>query len=298
MRKTGTLKRMFEHKAWANDALLTAMAQLDAGAPSTEIAIRALNHTLIVDQIFAAHMRGEAPAHAAANADDAPTLAALAAALRASDRGYVDYVCGLDDAGLAERIDFSFTDGEPGRMSREEMLMHLISHGAGHRGQIGCVMALEGVAPPTDGMTTYLHVAEAESRRRVAGHTAAPSAATAFAGRLTPAVETPAETPANTSPLDVLTDRMRLAARGVRLGKTVRFDLKGEGVIFVGDGDATNAVRSADLTVTVSLDDLRAIAQGRISPMSAITSGRLALSSMGLAMSIQGPLKALLAAAA
>lgn len=66
----------------------------------------------------------------------------------------------LDRNQLAERIDFAFTDGAQGRMSREEMLMHVITHGVGHRGQISAVMLLNSVTPPKDGFTTYLHIAD------------------------------------------------------------------------------------------------------------------------------------------
>jgi uncharacterized damage-inducible protein DinB len=75
-------------------------------------------------------------------------------------------VSGLDGERLAERIDFTFTDGAPGRMSREEMLMHVITHGVGHRGQISAVMLLNSVSPPRDGFTSHLHQAEASTRGR------------------------------------------------------------------------------------------------------------------------------------
>jgi uncharacterized damage-inducible protein DinB len=46
------------------------------------------------------------------------------------------------------------------------MLMHVITHGVGHRGQISAVMLLNSVTPSKDGFTTYLHNAEAATRRR------------------------------------------------------------------------------------------------------------------------------------
>jgi uncharacterized damage-inducible protein DinB len=48
------------------------------------------------------------------------------------------------------------------------MLMHVVMHGAGHRGQISAVMLLNSVPPAKDGFTTYLHEAEASTRGRVA----------------------------------------------------------------------------------------------------------------------------------
>jgi uncharacterized damage-inducible protein DinB len=86
-----------------------------------------------------------------------PGLADLSADIRTSDREYVDYVSGLDRDQLADRIDFTFTDGAQGCMSREEMLMHVITHGVGHRGQVSAVMLLNSVTPAKDGFTTYLH---------------------------------------------------------------------------------------------------------------------------------------------
>jgi uncharacterized damage-inducible protein DinB len=130
------------------------------------LAVKALSHTYVVDRIFAAHLRREDHAYTSANLSEMPRLKDLSADIRSSDRGYVDYVSTLDREQLAEQIDFAFTDGAPGRMSREEMLMHVITHGVGHRGQVSAVMLLNSATPAKDGFTTYLHSAEAEARRR------------------------------------------------------------------------------------------------------------------------------------
>lgn len=165
-----TLQRLFRYKVWANDELLTALAKLGGASPTTTtLAIKALSHTHVVDQIFAAHMRRKDHAYASANLSELPTLENLSADIRTSDREHVDYVAALNRDQLVERIDFTFTDGAPGCMSREEMLMHVITHGIGHRGQVSAVMALNSLTPATDGFTTYLHTAEASMRRRVGG---------------------------------------------------------------------------------------------------------------------------------
>jgi len=163
-----TLQYLFRYKAWANDELLTALAKLGAESPVTKLAIKALSHTYVVDQIFAAHMRGKNHGFSSANLSQLPSLEDLSADIRTSDREYVDYVATLDRDQLLKRIDFVFTDGAPGRMSREEMLMHVITHGIGHRGQVSAVMLLNSLAPANDGFTTYLHKAEALTRRRTA----------------------------------------------------------------------------------------------------------------------------------
>jgi uncharacterized damage-inducible protein DinB len=163
-----TLKRLFQYKAWANDELLTALAKLGDENLITNLAIKALSHTYVVDRIFAAHLRRRHHAYVSANLSHMPTLEDLSADIRTSDREYVDYVAALDRDQLSERIDFTFTDGALGCMSRDEMLMHVITHGVGHRGQVSAVMLLNSVAPASDGFTTYLHKAEALTRRRAA----------------------------------------------------------------------------------------------------------------------------------
>ena len=163
-----TLQQLFRYKAWANDQLLTALARLGEASPVTPLAIKALSHTHVVDRIFAAHLRREGHAYTSANLGEMPTLEDLSADLRKSDQEYIELVSALDRGQLAEPIDFAFTDGAPGRMSRGEMLMHVVTHGAGHRGQVSALMLLHSVAPAKDGFTTYLHEAEAPARRRAA----------------------------------------------------------------------------------------------------------------------------------
>jgi uncharacterized damage-inducible protein DinB len=163
-----TLQRLFRYKAWADDDLLTALAELGGDSAITGLAIKALSHSYVVDRIFAAHLRRRTHAYSSANSSEMPTLEDLSTDIRASDREYLDYVSALDRDQLAERIDFTFTDNAPGRMSRDEMLMHVITHGIGHRGQVSAIMLLNSVPPAKDGFMAYLHEAEATTRRRIA----------------------------------------------------------------------------------------------------------------------------------
>ena len=163
-----TMERLFRYKAWADDELLTALAGLGADCAVSPLAIKALSHSYVVDRIFMAQLRETAHAFSSANLTVMPSLDELSADIRASDQEYLEYVSGLDRDRLEEEIDFTFTDGAPGRMSREEILLHVITHGVGHRGQVSAVMLLNSKTPATDGFTTYLHRAEARTRRRAA----------------------------------------------------------------------------------------------------------------------------------
>jgi uncharacterized damage-inducible protein DinB len=166
MDQLSTLERVFSYKAKANEEILAAMRQFDDASPAKEIAIRVLNHTYAVDRIFAANLRHAEHGYTSPNPGQAPSLEELSAAIKISDRWYVDYVSHLDAAQLAERIDFTFTDGLPARMSREEMLMHVTVHGEYHRGQISLIMMQNSITPPGDGFTSFLHKSEASTRRR------------------------------------------------------------------------------------------------------------------------------------
>jgi uncharacterized damage-inducible protein DinB len=163
-----TLERLFRFKAWADNELLTALAGLGEEAETTKLAIKALSHSHVVDRIFLAHLRGHDHVFTSANLAHLPALHDLSADMRATDHEYLDYVLSLNRDRLHEEIDFTFTDGAPGRMSREEMLMHVITHGAGHRGQVSAVLLLNALPPAKDGLATYLNTAEANERRRAA----------------------------------------------------------------------------------------------------------------------------------
>jgi uncharacterized damage-inducible protein DinB len=162
-----TLKSLFAYKAWANQELFAVLAAVPAEkAEQVHGCIRTLNHIYVVDRIFRAHLAGDARPFDATNTKETPALEQLRADVAATDGWYVDHVSGLRDAALAEVIDFTFTDGDAGRMSREEMLLHVTAHGAYHRGNVGQMLKGFAVQPPRDLYTKFLH--QSEPRRRQA----------------------------------------------------------------------------------------------------------------------------------
>ena len=94
--------------------------------------------------------------------------------------------------------------------------------------------------------------------------------------------------------LQELTDRVRTAVGADSgLGKTLKFNLKGEGFVFIDGGTVSNEDKPADLTMTISLDDLVAMGEGKLDAMTAVMTGKLQLSDMGLAMGLQSKMQAL-----
>jgi putative sterol carrier protein len=98
--------------------------------------------------------------------------------------------------------------------------------------------------------------------------------------------------------LEEITDRIRRAAdSGADLGRSLKLDLKGEGVIHIDGATVTNEDRPADLVVTISRADLEALGRRQLDPMRAVMTGRMRLSDMGLAMQLRPALQTLFAKA-
>ena len=166
MSNASLLTSLLQYKAWANQELFAELQRLDPLTQQSELhaALRILNHIHVVERIFVANLQGIHHSYSATNTADTPTLAALQQAVQETDRWYLDYVAGLSAEQLAERLSFTFVDGDTGCMSREEMLAHIVTHGGYHRGAVGRIMAQLQLAPPRDIYTRFLH--EDQPQRR------------------------------------------------------------------------------------------------------------------------------------
>lgn len=89
--------------------------------------------------------------------------------------------------------------------------------------------------------------------------------------------------------LQDITRSLRLALHGqAGLDKTLKLDLRGDGFVFIEGGEVCNEDRPADCTVSVSTEDLLALAQGRLDPMSALMRGRMRVTGdMSVALRLQ-----------
>jgi uncharacterized damage-inducible protein DinB len=162
-----SLQSLFAQKSWANNDLFNALAEIprQEHADAIHTATRTLNHIYVVDRIFRAHLLGEAHGYEATNTDATPELGELQFAVAQTDAWFESYAASVTEAQLYEAISFRFTDGDAGTMSREEMLFHVLTHGAYHRGNVGQVMKSISIAPPRDLYTKFLHVREPARRQ-------------------------------------------------------------------------------------------------------------------------------------
>ncbi len=160
------LHALSRHKFRSDDEVLTALGSLPRGRATDAMiaACRVLHHAHLVDRIFAANLQRHAHDLTGSWQADPPPLDELAKNMRELDAWYVAYSAGITDADLEERIDFTFTDGQHGRMSREEMLAHVFTHGGYHRGEVGRLLPDIEATAMRDVFAGYLH--EAEPGRR------------------------------------------------------------------------------------------------------------------------------------
>jgi putative sterol carrier protein len=89
--------------------------------------------------------------------------------------------------------------------------------------------------------------------------------------------------------LEEITDRIKTAVGADSgLGKSVKFDLKGAGVILIDGARVSNDDAPADCTILISKDDFEALARGALDPTMAFMQGKLKVNGdMGVAMKLQ-----------
>lgn len=164
-----TLVSLFKYKAWANKEMHATLLGVDAQRHPGEFQsmLHTLDHANVVDRIFQGHLAGTGEHRfKTTGSDETPGLPQLCEIVSATDEWYLDFVSSIGPEALKQRIEFTFTDGNKGTMSREEMLLHVITHSGYHRGSVGQILENLGMPSPPDSLTKYLHRQEPERRLR------------------------------------------------------------------------------------------------------------------------------------
>ncbi|HAT33798.1 MAG TPA: damage-inducible protein DinB [Janthinobacterium sp.] len=149
---------MLAYRAWANRELFAVLEALpeDVDATLRHTMVRVLNHVYVVDRIFQAHLQGVPHGYTALNTAATPELGRLSLDVGEIDEWYARYASAIDAPALAETLEFRFIDGAPGRMTRAEILFHVVNHGSYHRGAVGAMLTQVRGNPPKDVITNFL----------------------------------------------------------------------------------------------------------------------------------------------
>ena len=161
-------RTLMHQKRWATNGLNAVIAEnLDRLANDERMLIRRLlDHIQTVDEIFSHNLEAQPHGHAAPRSDELPSFDALASKARAMADWYADYADALRPEEVDEVIAFAFSNGEPARMTRGEMLLHVAMHAVGHRGQAALLLQKNGIQPWPDRMTDFLKAEDAGPERQ------------------------------------------------------------------------------------------------------------------------------------
>ncbi len=159
---TRAVRTLTRYNEWANKVIFDAVAKLPGGEATRERQslfknmVHTLNHNYVIDRIFQAHLEGRDHGYTARNTPGHPPLDELWRDQQALDRWYVEWSDGLTDDAVREMVPFAFVGGGEGRMSRGEIVMHLVNHTSYHRGFVGEMMYKVPVRAPVTDLTVFL----------------------------------------------------------------------------------------------------------------------------------------------
>lgn len=122
-----------------------------------------LNHIHIVDKIFRAHLCGEKHGYQSTVSDDIPDLQLLRRQAVDSNEWLLTYARSMNADTATERVHFTFTDGTPGEMTREEILLHLLTHAIYHLSTCSPLLEKNALPIPPMLLTTMLSTSRMDS---------------------------------------------------------------------------------------------------------------------------------------
>ena len=168
-------RMLARYNAWANKLLFEAVAALPAGEATKQRQtlfqnmVHTLNHNYVIDRIFQAHLEGRPHGYGARNTPEHPPLDELWRAQQEVDAWYVAWSERVTPAQLDEAVNFTFVGGGEGRMTRLQILLHLVNHTTYHRGFVADLFYQVPARPPTTDLTVYLRDVHADDPRHRRG---------------------------------------------------------------------------------------------------------------------------------
>jgi uncharacterized damage-inducible protein DinB len=140
--------RLFRYDDWANREELRALRE-SANAQ----ALRLFAHIIGTEWVWYARLRGEPPREAVW---PDISLDGCEQSLDLIGSFWMEFISGAD---LDATVSYTNSKGEPWTSRIEDILMHVVMHGAYHRGQIATVLRVGGEQPVT---TDYIHCVRSE----------------------------------------------------------------------------------------------------------------------------------------
>lgn len=155
-------ERLTRYKAWADELTYEAAR----GLPQSEIKkerqtlfksiIGTLNHNIVVDRIWQAHLLGRDHGFTSRGVLLYPNLNDAHAAQTEMNAWMTQWASEQTDESLNRLVPFNFISGESGELTAGEMLLHLVIHATYHRGWIAEMFFKVPAIPPTTDLPVFL----------------------------------------------------------------------------------------------------------------------------------------------
>jgi len=167
-----TIRTLYEHHWWANHTLLDVAAKLGEEAVAREIGRQFSEPTLKglffhvygVDLLWLARWRGVSPSAPPKEAEDGPTLAALAARWAALERDQAIYLESLRESDLDRAVQFRLLSGKEYTQPLGLLLHHVTDHGTHHRSEIATMLTMVSGSPPGTGLARFIAIRSGQER--------------------------------------------------------------------------------------------------------------------------------------
>ncbi|MHB1097891.1 MAG: DinB family protein [Gemmatimonadaceae bacterium] len=139
------VRRLRDHAAWADVALLSALESMEAPPPP---ALREYAHVLGAEEVWLSRLQGRASRTTVWPALSRAEATRLGRQLRADYEAYLD---ALTEEALPMAVTCTNTAGRTFSTPAGDILLHVALHGQCHRGKVNLLLRQAGIEPvPVD----------------------------------------------------------------------------------------------------------------------------------------------------
>jgi uncharacterized damage-inducible protein DinB len=142
------LRRLLAWDAWANHEAIASLRETDPPPPK---ALRFLAHVLAAERLWLGRLREDPAPVAVWPEHDLDACAEEAEAMAQAWRGFLD---GAPPADLQRAVAYRNSKGEPWTSTVGDVLTHVVTHSAYHRGQVASELRAAGFTPA---YTDFIH---------------------------------------------------------------------------------------------------------------------------------------------
>jgi uncharacterized damage-inducible protein DinB len=157
-----TLAMLLAYKTWANQLTFDSVMALPEGEADRHRPTRwesiayTLSHVWVVDDIFVQHLNGRRHAYTFRNVEGRLSVTEIWDRQQLTDAWLGRFLEDSTEAQLNEVVSFEYVGGGAGKMTRAQILLHLINHGTYHRGLVSDMMYQIPAMPQTNDLTVFV----------------------------------------------------------------------------------------------------------------------------------------------